>query len=120
MKIKATRLMFLFCSLIFIGCTGEKQSFFGTYTNKSEMSPEWRVVELIEPNFFNIYKVRTVGPTKSKHSSYEGKFIEYDDRLFLETDTTNNRGYTVYFTDDSFNSLQFGTSEWREILHRSK
>jgi hypothetical protein len=84
------------------------------------MSPEWRVVELIEPNFFNTYKVIKVGSKSAKRSSYEGKFIEYDDRLFLETDTTNNRGYTVYFTDDSFNSLQFGTSEWRVVLHRVK
>jgi hypothetical protein len=112
--------MFCFCSLIFIGCMGEEQSFFGTYTDKSEMSPEWRVVELIEPNFFSTYKVQKVGSKSIKRHSEQGKFIEYDDTLFLETDTKNNRGFMVYFTDDSFNSLQFGTSEWREILHRVK
>jgi len=110
--------MFCFCSLLFAGCL-EKQSFYGTYSNKSELNPDLcRVVELIKPNFFRTYQVRKIGSRdRILHEDF-GNFIEYDDYLFLETDTVNNKGYRVYFTDKSFDSINFGGNTWRKILHR--
>ena len=118
MKTKLTLFLLCFCSLLFTGCF-EKQSFYGTYTNKSELNPEkWRVVELIKPNYFRTYEVHIRYSKAREMFDNHGNFIEYDDYLFLETDTVNNTGYKVYFTDKSFDSISYGGSKWRETLYR--
>jgi hypothetical protein len=115
---KKIRLISLLFTIFLFGCSEYNQSFYGTYSNYSETKSEWKEVELTKPNFFTYKTIRQRGDQRSQRTVGQGKFEEQTERLFLVTDAENNRGYFVYLIDGAYDSIQIGTSEWRETLYR--
>ena len=104
MKTKITLLLLCFCSFLFSGFF-KKKSVYGTYSNHSEISPKWTVVEITEPNFFTYKTIKKVGDKSVEIRKHQGVYVNFGESLFLLTDRENNRGYTIYLTDKTFNKV---------------